>query len=87
MQTCRVPNPVDLEWGAFTENAPWELDRSDLAWAGHAEILRREVRNEIPRLTTPGKIPPLGRLLKVVGVLGFAVIPWITHRLRVIGVM
>jgi ubiquinone biosynthesis protein len=75
-----VANLVDLEWGAFTENAPWELNRDDLAWAGHAEILRREVRNEIPRLTTPGKVPPFGRLLKVVGVLGFAVVPWMVRK-------
>ncbi len=80
MQTWVVTKLVDREWGAFTEKAPWELNRDELAWEGHAKVLRREVRNEIPRLTTPGKVPPFGRLLKVVGVLGFAVVPWMARK-------
>jgi ubiquinone biosynthesis protein len=75
-----VEKPADLAWGAFTDNAPWTLHRDGLSWAGHAEILRRQVRNEIPQLTRPGRVPPVGRLLKVAGVLGFAVIPWLARK-------
>lgn len=80
MQTCAVEKPSDLEWAAFTERGPWTLRRDDLAWAAHAEILRREVRTEIPRLTTPGRVPPVGRLVKVVAVLGFAIVPWLVRK-------
>ena len=72
--------PADLAWGAFSERGPWVLSREDIAWANDAVILRREARNEVPRLTTPGRIPPIGRLLKVVAVLGWAVAPWLVRK-------
>jgi ubiquinone biosynthesis protein len=73
-------NMADLSWGAFSERGPWDLDREKIAWSEHAEILRREARSEVPRLTTPGRIPPIGRLLTVVFVLGRAVAPWMIRK-------
>ena len=70
----------DLSWGAFSERGPWDLDRSRIDWAEHAVILRREARNEVPRLTAAGKIPPVGRLVTVVAVLGRAVVPWLVRK-------
>jgi ubiquinone biosynthesis protein len=84
VQTDRVTEPVtkpdDLSWGAFSDSAPWIVDRSALAWANDAVILRREARSEVPRLTQPGKLPPVGRLLRVVSVLGWAVVPWLVRK-------
>jgi ubiquinone biosynthesis protein len=73
-------NMADLSWGAFSERGPWDLDREKIAWSEHAAILRREARSEVPRLTTPGRIPPIGRLLTVVFVLGRAVAPWMIRK-------
>ncbi|MFM7094797.1 MAG: ABC1 kinase family protein [Actinomycetota bacterium] len=73
-------NVADLSWGAFSERGPWDLDRDAIAWSEHAVVLRREARSEVPRLTTPGRIPPIGRLLKVVFVLGRAVAPWLVRK-------
>ncbi len=80
MAQSPVNNVADLSWGAFSERGPWELDRNDIAWADHAAGLRREARNEIPRLTTPGRVPPIGRLLTVVVVLGRALVPWLVKK-------
>ena len=71
---------ADLSWGAFSERGPWDLDPAAIAWSDHAVVLRREARSEVPRLTTPGRIPPIGRLLKVVFVLGRAVAPWLVRK-------
>ena len=73
-------NMADLSWGAFSERGPWDLDRDRIVWSEHAAVLRREARSEVPRLTTPGRIPPIGRLLKVVIVLGRAVAPWLIRK-------
>ncbi|MFM7745545.1 MAG: ABC1 kinase family protein [Actinomycetota bacterium] len=75
-----VDKMADLSWGAFSERGPWGLDREAIAWSNHAVVLRREARSEVPRLTTPGRIPPIGRLLKVVFVLGRAVAPWLVRK-------
>ena len=75
-----VTLPADCSWGAFSENAPWTLSQSDLAWAKDAAILRRQARDEVPGLTAAGKIPPIGRLLRVVWVLGSAVLPWLVKK-------
>jgi ubiquinone biosynthesis protein len=65
---------ADLEWGAFTENGPWTLDRDELAWTSGVDELRRRARADVPVLTTPGRIPPGSRVITVgrhiVGALG-----------------
>ncbi len=84
MQTVAVTTPStrpdDLSWAAFSDTAPWVVEREALAWASDAVILRREARAEVPRLTESGKFPPLGRLAKVIGVLGWAVVPWLLRK-------
>ena len=80
MSKSSTSNTADLSWGAFSERGPWDLDREAIAWSEHAVVLRREARSEVPRLTTPGRIPPIGRLLKVVFVLGRAVAPWLVRK-------
>jgi ubiquinone biosynthesis protein len=78
--TTPSTRPDDLSWAAFSDTAPWVVEREALAWASDAVILRREARAEVPRLTESGKFPPLGRLAKVIGVLGWAVVPWLLRK-------
>lgn len=84
MQTVPVTTPstrpADLTWAAFSDTPPWVVERGALAWADDAVILRREARAEVPRLTEASRIPPLGRLARVVGVLGWAVVPWLVRK-------
>jgi ubiquinone biosynthesis protein len=56
------------------------LSEDHLAWANDATQIRINVRREVPDLTTPRRIPPLGRLLYVVCVLGSAVLPWLVRK-------
>ena len=79
-QTRDVTRPNDCSWGAFGDEAPWVLSEDKLAWANDATQIRINVRREVPDLTTPRRIPPLGRLFYVVCVLGKAVLPWLVRK-------
>ena len=70
----------DRSWGAFTETAPWNVDRASLTWIGDVERLRSQAANELPGLITPPRVPPLARLVVVVAVLGRALVPWFVRR-------
>ncbi|MEI6743984.1 MAG: AarF/UbiB family protein, partial [bacterium] len=72
--------PNDCSWGAFSDEAPWILSEDNLAWANDATQIRLNVRREVPDLTTPRRVPPLGRLFYVVCVLGTAVVPWLVRK-------
>ena len=78
MTTVESPRtePLDMEWAAFTEAAPWVLERDHIAWAPLADRLRDDARAEVPRLTTPGRLPHVGRMAMVVFHLGRAVGGW-----------
>ena len=75
-----MTRPNDCSWGAFSDEAPWVLSEDKLAWANDATQIRINVRREVPDLTTPRRIPPLGRLFYVVCVLGKAVLPWLARK-------
>ena len=66
----------DLARGTFSETPPWVLDLDDLSWRKPLVAVRRVNEAEIPRLTRPGRLPPLGRMTKVVRHLGLAVGLW-----------
>ena len=89
-----APSP-DLALGAFTERGPWVVDPDRLAWRHGLEGERARTRAEVPKLLRPGRVPPLGRLTRVLRALGPAVGIWylrergrpdsrarISHRLR-----
>ena len=38
------PTPLDLTWGSFTENGPWNVDREQLAWMRGIRVLRLATR-------------------------------------------
>lgn len=66
----------DLEWGNFTEQGPWNIDRDALSWRRDVARLRAEVAAEVPRRARARRLPPLGRLIVVVFRLGAAIVPW-----------
>ena len=45
------PTPLDLTWGSFTENGPWNVDREQLAWMRGIRVLRLATRRQVPELT------------------------------------
>jgi ubiquinone biosynthesis protein len=72
----------DQSWGAFTDAAPWVLDRSAVAWLPLAARLRAAAQAEVPRLTKPSKLPPGTRVVTVAGRLGLALLPWALRKKR-----
>ena len=76
VDTPRPTQPNDCSWAAFTDDGPWILDRDTIEWQPLAERLRDDARSEVPRLTTPGRLPHIGRMAVVVFHLGRAVGGW-----------
>jgi ubiquinone biosynthesis protein len=76
-----APSP-DLEFGAFSERGPWVLDPDDLPWRWEIERLRGGTRREVPLLLAPGRLPPLGRLVRTVVTLGGALGGWLVFEYR-----
>ena len=70
-----APSP-DLAFGAFSEQGPWVVEPDRLAWRHGLDAERARTRAEVPRLLRPGRIPPLGRLTRVLRALGPAVGIW-----------
>ncbi len=68
--------PADLEIGSFTSDAPWVVDPERLSWRRGTAVLRAATRRAVPALTSPGRVPPLGRLGVVSFRLGRAVGGW-----------
>jgi ubiquinone biosynthesis protein len=72
----------DRTWGAFTEAAPWVLDRQDIRWLASVDRLRRAARDEVPALTTPTRLPPGVRAATVITHLTTAIGPWLFRKRR-----
>ena len=72
----------DLEWGAFSHDAPWTLDRAGIRWLPGIDELRAAARAEVPELTRSRRLPPGLRVgavvVRLVGALG----PWLWRRHR-----
>ncbi|MEZ5380622.1 MAG: AarF/UbiB family protein [Microthrixaceae bacterium] len=66
----------EVERFAFTDDGPWMIDRDDLSWDIGLGVVRTALAREVPRLTTPKRIPPLGRLVKVSSRLLWALAGW-----------
>jgi ubiquinone biosynthesis protein len=71
-----VTRPVDLAIGAFTDDAPWIVRPDEMVWRRGLAPVRARTRAEVPRLTTPSRMPPLGRFARVVGEVGLALGAW-----------
>ncbi len=72
----------DRTWGAFTEAAPWVLDRDEIRWLPVVDRLRRSAHDEVPSLTAPGRRPPGFRAATVVTHLTRAIGPWLIRKRR-----
>ena len=72
----------DRNWGAFTEAAPWVLDRHHIRWLTVTDRLRRAAHDEVPTLTTPTRRPPGIRVATVVARLATAIGPWLVRKRR-----
>ena len=68
--------PPDLAFGAFSERAPWVVELDKLPWRRGVDSERARTRASVPRLLRPGRLPPMGRLLRVVSKVGPAVGMW-----------
>ena len=66
--------------GAFSGAAPWVLDRDHISWLGATDGLRRDLRDRIPSLTRPSKLPPGARVGTVVARLVVALAPWFAKK-------
>ena len=80
--TVALDGPADRVWAAFSEQAPWVLDRDATTWLELAPALRRAARGEVGPLTAPTRLPPGRRVITVVGHLAGAVIPWMWRSRR-----
>ena len=72
----------DLSWGNFSESGPWVLDRDTIAWSEVAITLRAAAQKEVPALIRARRLPPLGRLSRVVVRFGWALLPWFIQKKR-----
>jgi ubiquinone biosynthesis protein len=82
----RPPSPAepldDRIWAAFSDEAPWVLDRDHIVWLAGIDALRELARAEVPRLTIPGRLPPGPRVLKVTGRIVKGLAPWLVAKKR-----
>jgi ubiquinone biosynthesis protein len=72
-----VPSkPGDLAWGAFSDEAPWEIEPERLAWRGGLDAVRRRTAAEVPELVRARRVPPLARVARTAASLGGALGGW-----------
>jgi ubiquinone biosynthesis protein len=70
------PTPSDLQWGSFSDHAPWVLDPDAIGWRLRLDPVRYATAREIPRLTRKRTLPPLSRIAQTGASLGFALATW-----------
>jgi ubiquinone biosynthesis protein len=80
--TERGDGGADRSWGAFSEAAPWVLDRNDIRWLGRVDTLRRAAKADVPHLTRARRLPPGSRVGTVIAHLARAIGPWLWRRRR-----
>ena len=68
--------PTDLHLGAFTDEAPWQINDRPLRWLDDVGTLRSATRRRLPALITPSRRLPGRRAFTVVRHLGMAVLWW-----------
>jgi ubiquinone biosynthesis protein len=66
----------DLVIGGFTDDGPWVVDPGAMPWRSDVDRLRDDARAQVPRWLETGHLPPLGRLARVVGQVGYALGAW-----------
>lgn len=66
----------DLHDYAFTEEGPWVVERDRLVWLPGIDRIRARTRADVPRLLARRRLPPVGRLTRVVASIGAALVGW-----------
>ncbi|MDZ4828194.1 MAG: AarF/UbiB family protein [Actinomycetota bacterium] len=66
----------DLEIGSFTDVGPWVVVPEEMPWRRDLDRLRQQARDQVPQWLETGHLPPLGRLVRVVSQVGFAIAAW-----------
>lgn len=66
----------DTERFAFTDEGPWQVERSQLTWARGIETLRVITASQVPALVTRRTLPPVSRSFVVAVQLGSALARW-----------
>ena len=66
----------DLDIGSFSDDPPWLVDPGAMRWRRALPAVRAEIVTELPRLTTPGRLPAVGRLVRTTVSLGSALGVW-----------
>jgi ubiquinone biosynthesis protein len=84
LYVAHVQQPApDLAIGGFSDQGPWVVDPDAMPWRQGVDAERDRARWQVPRWLETGHLPPLGRLLKVVGLVGAALGTWyVTDRRR-----
>ena len=66
----------DLEFGAFSESPPWQVDPARMRWRQGLDAVRAATRAEVPALIRRRRLPPGGRVVRVVALVGEALAGW-----------
>jgi ubiquinone biosynthesis protein len=74
--TEQPPAPTDLHLGSFSDTPPWNVEPDAMTWRRAVPGLRRGIAAELPRLTTPAKVPPGMRVVTTTRHLGWALGRW-----------
>lgn len=73
--TTTSPSP-DLALGTFTESGPWVVELDRLPWRAVVPAERARIKHRLPELVHPRRVPPLGRLVRVLGRIGPPLAVW-----------
>src|SRR5713226_7512833 len=66
----------DLAIGSFTDHGPWTVEPNTMTWRHNLDCLRAQAREEVPRWMRTRRVPPVGRLARVVTRVGSALGLW-----------
>ncbi len=66
----------DLDLGSFSEDPPWVVEPEQMRWRRAVPGLRKQIADQLPTLTQPGRIPPGARVIRTVRLLGVALGGW-----------
>ncbi|MEX2255611.1 MAG: AarF/UbiB family protein [Acidimicrobiia bacterium] len=67
---------ADVAEYAYTDEGPWVVDPAELVWRDRLDRVRARTRAEVPRLLARRRLPPVGRFVRVVTVVGPAIAVW-----------
>ncbi len=68
--------PSDLEFGAFSDHAPWSVEPAHLPWRRGLDLVRLDTRAEVPSLLRRRRLPPGTRVVGVIALIGEALAGW-----------